>query len=91
MVGRKSGKMNPFIRDAYERSEEIMRLSDNLLTVKETANLLGMPIQTIYTWIHNGKIPAEKIGNSYIITKQDLVDLNLIKGYIDEEGELFVL
>lgn len=66
-------------------------MDKKLLTVKETANMIGIPLQTAYTWIHNCKIPSEKFGNQYMINLADLVELGFVKGYTDENDELFVL
>ena len=38
-------------------------------TVKEAAVLLGVHINTIYNWIHNGRLYAFKIGRAWRIPK----------------------
>lgn len=66
-------------------------MNSDFLTVKDVAKILGMPIQTVYSWIHECKIPAEKFGNQYIIRKSDLVEMGYLNGFSDEKGELYVL
>ena len=66
-------------------------VNGDFLTVKEVAKMLDMPVQTVYSWIHDCKIPAEKFGNQYVIQKSDLVEMGYLNGYTDEDGELFVL
>ena len=38
-------------------------MSDKLLNVKETADLLSVKTSTIYHWSHIGYIPTVKLGN----------------------------
>lgn len=60
------------------------KLNSDFLTVKEVAKMLDMPVQTVYSWIHDCKIPAEKFGNQYVICKSDLVEMGLVgKAYIE--------
>ena len=51
------------------------KMNSNYLTVKEVAKMLDMPVQTVYSWIHDCKIPAEKFGNQYVIHKNDLKEV----------------
>jgi excisionase family DNA binding protein len=44
----------------------------NLLTVKETAKYLRMPIATVYYLVQRGKIPAIQIGGRWRIKKSSL-------------------
>jgi excisionase family DNA binding protein len=43
-----------------------------LLTVKETADYLRIPLQTVYYLVHRGKIPAVQIGGRWRIKKNSL-------------------
>jgi excisionase family DNA binding protein len=43
-----------------------------LLTVKETAEYLRIPLQTVYYLVHRGKIPAVQIGGRWRIKKNSL-------------------
>jgi excisionase family DNA binding protein len=44
----------------------------NLLTVKETAEYLRIPSQTVYYLVHRGKIPAVQIGGRWRVKKSAL-------------------
>jgi excisionase family DNA binding protein len=44
----------------------------NLLTVKETAEYLRIPSQTVYYLVHRGKIPAIQIGGRWRVKKSAL-------------------
>jgi excisionase family DNA binding protein len=46
--------------------------NDRLLSVKDSAELLGISRQRIQALISNGRLPAQKIGNSYVIKEADL-------------------
>ena len=37
------------------------------MTIKETAEILGLKVRTIREWIKKGKIKAGKIGNKWFI------------------------
>ena len=43
-----------------------------LLTVKETAEYLRIPIPTVYYLVHLGKIPAIQIGGRWRVKKSSL-------------------
>ena len=46
--------------------------NDKLLSVKESAELLGVNRQRVQALITDGRLPAQKIGNSYVIKESDL-------------------
>ncbi len=46
--------------------------SEKLLSVKESAEILGVNRQRIQALISQGRLPAQKIGNSYVIKESDL-------------------
>ncbi len=46
--------------------------NDKLLSVKESAEILGVNRQRIQVLITDGRLPAQKIGNSYVIKESDL-------------------
>ncbi|HMS38920.1 MAG TPA: helix-turn-helix domain-containing protein [Pyrinomonadaceae bacterium] len=46
--------------------------NDKLLSVKESAEILGVNRQRVQTLITEGRLPAQKIGNSYVIKESDL-------------------
>lgn len=45
---------------------------DKLLSVKESASILGVNHQRVQALISQGRLPAQKIGNSYVIKESDL-------------------
>ena len=60
----------------------------NLLTVKETAEYLRIPIPTVYYLVQRGKIPAIQIGGRWRIKKSSL-DRDLL--HQDKQGQPTVL
>ncbi|MGI8468974.1 MAG: helix-turn-helix domain-containing protein [Pyrinomonadaceae bacterium] len=46
--------------------------NDKLLSVKEVAQILGVNHQRVQALISQGRLPAQKIGNSYVIKESDL-------------------
>lgn len=41
-------------------------------TVEQTANLLGLHVKTVRTYVRDGRLKAVKIGKQYRIARQDL-------------------
>ena len=60
----------------------------NLLTVKETAEYLRIPLPTVYYLVQRGKIPAIQIGGRWRIKKSTL-DRDILRQ--DEQGQPTVL
>ena len=60
----------------------------NLLTVKETAEYLRIPLPTVYYLIQRGKIPAIQIGGRWRIKKSTL-DRDILRQ--DKQGQPTVL
>ena len=60
----------------------------NLLTVKETAEYLRIPIPTVYYLVQRGKLPAIQIGGRWRIKKSSL-DRDLL--HQDKQGQPTVL
>jgi excisionase family DNA binding protein len=46
--------------------------NDKLLSVKEAAQILGVNHQRVQALISQERLPAQKIGNSYVIKESDL-------------------
>lgn len=46
--------------------------NDKLLSVKEVAQILGVNHQRVQALISQGRLPAQKIGNSYVVKESDL-------------------
>jgi excisionase family DNA binding protein len=60
----------------------------NLLTVKETAEYLRIPLPTVYYLVQRGKIPAIQIGGRWRVKKSTL-DRDILRQ--DEQGQPTVL
>jgi excisionase family DNA binding protein len=60
----------------------------NLLTIKETAEYLRIPLPTVYYLVQRGKIPAIQIGGRYRIKKSAL-DRDVLRQ--DKQGQPTVL
>jgi excisionase family DNA binding protein len=43
-----------------------------LYTPQEVATFLKLRVQTVYDYIHRGKLPAVRLGNRYRISRADL-------------------
>ena len=50
----------------------------NLLTVKETAKYLRIPLPTVYYLVQRGQLPAIQIGGRWRI-KKDSLDKDVLK------------
>src|SRR5436189_4835771 len=60
----------------------------NLLTVKETAKYLRIPLPTVYYLVQRGQLPAVQIGGRWRI-KRSLLDRDILK--TDGSGQPTVL
>jgi len=55
-----------------------MSSSPNLITVKETAEYLRIPLPTVYYLVQRGQIPAVQIGGRWRV-KKDLLDRDVLR------------
>lgn len=46
---------------------------DQFLSTTEVADLLGVSRVTVFNKVKSGEIPARKVGNTYMINREDLV------------------
>jgi excisionase family DNA binding protein len=60
----------------------------NLMTVKETAEYLRIPLPTVYYLVQRGQLPAIQIGGRWRV-KKDMLDRDILRN--DEEGQPTVL
>lgn len=44
----------------------------NLISSKEAAEKLGLSLRRVQALITSGRLPAQKIGNSYVVSEKDL-------------------
>lgn len=56
------------------------------MTVRETAELLGLKVRTIRQWISKGKLPCKKVGRCLIIP-DDIVYSKEVQERADESRE----
>lgn len=49
-----------------------MRIKQNILTIKEVAEYLGVHTSTIYKYAQQGKIPAFKLGKDWRFTRKHI-------------------
>jgi excisionase family DNA binding protein len=47
----------------------------NLLSLKEAAEKLGVSARRVNQLIEENKLPAQKVGNSYVINEDDLANV----------------
>src|SRR6185295_3632829 len=60
----------------------------NLMTVKETAAYLRIPLPTVYYLVQRGQLPAIQIGGRWRV-KRDLLDKDVLRA--EEHGQPTVL
>ena len=60
----------------------------NLMTVKETAEYLRIPLPTVYYLVQRGQLPAIQIGGRWRV-KKDMLDRDILRK--EEEGQPTVL
>ena len=48
-----------------------MKVTDELMTVKEAAKESSRNMETVRRWIWSGKLPAQKLGNQLFIKRPD--------------------
>ena len=60
----------------------------NLMTVKETAEYLRMPLPTVYYLVQRGQLPAVQIGGRWRV-KKDAIDRDVLR--TEEQGQPTVL
>ncbi|MGF0316184.1 helix-turn-helix domain-containing protein [Nocardia fluminea] len=47
-------------------------MTDRLYSVEQVAELLGLHVRTVRSYVREGKLPAARIGKQYRITHEDL-------------------
>ena len=71
-----------------EGPPRVHNLMHNLLTVKETAEYLRIPLPTVYYLVQRGQLPAIQIGGRWRI-KKDSLDRDILRE--EEQGQPTVL
>lgn len=67
-----------------------MSKKDLRMTVKESADFLGVHTNTIYDWIREGRLKADKEGKSYKIDHMSVHELAMAKSTVDKEKQLLI-
>lgn len=62
-----------------------IRITEDLIGVREAARECGRNMETVRRWIWSGKLPAEKLGNQLFIKRNDLNSF-CKAGYVKERG-----
>ena len=57
------------------------------LTIPQLAEILGLSRQRVHQLVREGKIPAEKVGKTYIIVEQEI--LSILNKDITNEDKAF--
>lgn len=52
-----------------------MSIGDEELTIPEAAAIIRRDPETVRRWIRAGRLPARKVGASYVIWREDLSEL----------------
>ena len=73
---------------ANESSSPQGQAVHNLMTVKETAEYLRIPLPTVYYLVQRGQLPAIQIGGRWRV-KKDMLDRDILRN--EEEGQPTVL
>jgi len=75
LSGRTSMSVVPLSSETQTRVYETQgaTVPDQLLTLSEVAEHLGVPLQTIYTWRHHGEMPIGiRVGRHIRVRRPDL-------------------
>ena len=67
-------KLNNIERLLLEKSNEPQPEADQLLNIKQAAELLKLSVPTLYTKVHSATIPVCKQGNRLYFSKQELTN-----------------
>jgi len=52
-----------------------MVVDDQELTIPEAAAVVRRDPETVRRWVRAGRLPARKVGTSYVVWREDLMDL----------------
>lgn len=65
-------------------------MPDNRMSVKDSANFIGVHTNTIYEWIKEGKLRADKEGKNYKINHMDVLDIYSSKSRVTKDKDTLV-
>lgn len=78
------------VRGQYKFKKEV-RMNEDILTIKDTADYLKMSRSTIYKLILTGDLPAAKVGNKWRIRRTKLEEWMNEKENCNIDNEVLVL
>ena len=64
--------------------------NQNLMTAKETAEFLGIPLPTVYYLMQRGQLPAVQIGGRWRV-KKDLLERDVLRNQDDAQPTILVV
>ena len=64
--------------------------NQNLMTAKETAEFLGIPLPTVYYLMQRGQLPAVQIGGRWRV-KRDLLERDVLRNQEDAQPTVLVV
>ena len=67
-----------------------MKTKDNRLSVKEAAEFIGVHTNTIYEWIKEGILKADKEGKSYKVDHMSVFDVYSSRNIVDEKKQVIL-
>lgn len=67
--------MKKILKRGIKMRQKTIRQYPDLLTVKETAEILRCSLKSIYTYINHGDIYSVKIGGRYYVPKSKLFNI----------------
>lgn len=62
-------------------------MQDNRMSVKDSADFIGVHTNTIYEWIRDGKLRADKEGKNYKINHMDVLDIYSSKSRVTKDKD----
>lgn len=62
--------------DSYSSAPKLPEDFENLMTIKEVCDFLGVKANTIHRWKRNKSIPFQKIGTKTYFNKSDVLNYN---------------
>ncbi len=65
-----------------------MNATKQLFSLKEVADLLNVDRVTVYRWVKSGKVKAERVGGSFVVSAENLP--HHLLGELSEERKVWI-